>query len=236
MPEVQQKLSLVIPLYNEETNIIKVIKPILKEFENKGITHELVLVDNGSRDKTGELIKALAKEYSTLTIVTVDLNQGYGYGILKGMDKASGEYIGFMCGDGQILPSDILNIYQKLINESLDLCKATRVIRQDGLRRKFISFFYNLIFSLLFISVKSRDINATPKIMRREIYQKLHLKSKDWFIDAEVMLKCKELGCRVAEVPVTFYCRQEGVSNVRFSTVFEFLKNIFKYKIKGLNW
>lgn len=235
MSQSQATLSLAIPLYNEESNINKVIIPVLSELEKGKVNYELILVDNGSHDKTGQLIRELAERNNKLKIVRIEVNQGYGYGILKALEEASGKYVGFICGDGQVEPSDIVRVYHKLISDDLDLCKASRVIRQDGLQRKIISFFYNLFFSLLFVSIKSKDINATPKIMKREVYEKLNLKSRDWFIDAEVMIKCEKMGCKIQEVPITFYQRKEGVSNVRFSTILEFIKNILRYKLKNFD-
>jgi len=234
MTETQPTFSLVIPLYNEEKNVTKVIVPIISELKKERIDYELILVNNGSQDETGKLIKELNKKNSRIKLVKIEVNQGYGWGIISGLKKTRGKYIGFMCGDEQVHPGDVIKTYHKLVSDNLDLCKVSRVIRQDGFKRRLISIFYNFIFSLIF-PVKSRDINGTPKIMKREVYEKINLKSKDWFIDAEAMIKCEKKGYKIGEVPIIFYQRKEGVSNVKLSTIFEFLKNILRYRIKGLD-
>ncbi|MEW6075933.1 MAG: glycosyltransferase family 2 protein, partial [Candidatus Omnitrophota bacterium] len=134
----------------------------------------------------------------------------------------------FMCGDGQIKPADVVRVYRKLTEERLDLCKVRRVYREDGLQRKVISFFYNAIFGILF-KAHTDDINGTPKIFTRRIYEAFKPVSKDWFIDAEIILKCAQLRANVGSVPVTFYRRKCGSTNVGIATIMEFLKNITLY-------
>ena len=89
---------------------------------------------------TSELIQALAKRNNKMRIVEVKLNQGYDRGIINGLEAASGKYVGFMCGDGQINPGDILKVCYELVNDSLDLCKVRRVVRLDGSGRRFVTF------------------------------------------------------------------------------------------------
>jgi len=84
-----------------------------------------------------------------------------------------------------------------------------------------------LFFRFLF-PVKSRDINGTPKLMRRECYRQLDLVSKDWFIDAEIMIKSTEKSYRVGEVEVSFMPRASGDSNVHLTTSFEFVRNMLR--------
>jgi len=226
-------LSLVIPFYNEEKNVREVISGLSDTLERSSIDYELVLVNNGSTDKTPQILESLAKEKpDAIKIVHVSVNQGYGGGIINGLKRVSEEYVGFMDGDGQIKPSDVLKVYSKLMDANLDLCQVKRVAREDELVRKFISYCYNFIFRFLF-SWKVKDVNATPKIMRREICQKLDLVSKDWFLDAEVIIKCTKMRCKVGEVSAIFHKRETGKSEVNFYTILEFLKNMIRYRLGG---
>lgn len=225
-------VSLVIPLYNEAENIKKSVSTLLTVFQREGINYELVLVDNGSRDTTGELISEYARENPRIRKCVVKENQGYGWGIIKGLEMAKGDYLGFMCGDGQIIPEDVAKTINKLLNENLDLCKIRRVYREDGLKRKLVSSIYNMLFKIAF-HFNFSDINGTPKIFTREVYNKLKPVSKDWFIDAEIMLKCTEMRYKIGELPVIFYKRKVGKSNVGLSTITEFIKNTLKYLLKG---
>ena len=224
-------LSLVVPFYNEEKSIREVVRGLFDTFERSSIDYELILVNNGSTDKTPQILEDLAREKpDTIKVVHVSINQGYGWGIINGLKRVSGEYIGFMDGDGQIKSSDVLKVYSKLVDENLDLCLTKRVAREDGLARKFISYCYNFIFRFLF-SLNAKDINATPKIMRREIYEKLDLVSKGWFLDAEVVIKCTRMNCKIGEASVTFHKRKAGKSYVNFCAILEFLKNMIRYRL-----
>ena len=227
-----QELSLVIPCYNEEEGIEKVATQLVNELTNSEVNFELILVDNGSYDNTARILHDLADRYSQIKVVTVRKNEGYGWGIINGLKKCEGKYVGFLCGDGQISPRDVVTVFRELKSEDLDLCKVKRVKRYDGFYRLFLTKSYNFLFQF-FCPVSTSDVNGTPKIMRSHCYEKLGISSKDWFIDAEIMIKAKSLGFKIGEIPVEFKKREEGTSNVKFTTVFEFIKNLVKYRLRG---
>ncbi len=222
-------ISLVIPLYNEEDNVYPVIKPLITALDKSGISHELILVNNGSLDSTPELISGLAKERNEIKIVNVLKNQGYGFGILKGLELAEGKFIGYLCGDGQTNPQDVIAVVKKAETGNYDLVKAHRVSRGDGPKRKIVSLICNLLMQAFF-RIGTWDVNGTPKLFRKELLNKFGLKSYDWFIDTEIMLKAKILALKISEVPVKFFPRRKGKSNIHISAIFEFLKNIYRYK------
>lgn len=223
--------SLVLPLYNECEGISKLVADLVKEFRAEGIVCELVLVNNGSTDSTGDVLEDIQKSYGAIRVVNAPINQGYGWGIICGLREASGPVVGFMCGDGQITPADVTRVYRRLIRQDLELCKVIRVVRHDGIKRKLLSKSYNLLFRLLF-PVTSADINGTPKFFRRRCYQELDLKSKDWFIDAEIMIKATQRNYRIGEVAVEFRPRPTGESNVRLLTAVEFVWNMLRYRLR----
>lgn len=226
------ELSLVIPLYNEADGLRKMALDLLAAFRQLAVGCELVLVNNGSRDGTGEILTRLAQECNAIRVVHVPLNIGYGWGIICGLRAATGPILGFMCGDGQIMPEDVVLVYRRIVEHNLDLCKVVRVVRDDGLQRKAMSIVYNVLFRVLF-QIRSQDINGTPKLMRRGCYEALSLVSKDWFIDAEAMIKASKCGYRIGEVPVEFRPRENGQSHVKLTTIFEFFKNMVRYRIGG---
>jgi len=221
----------VIPFFNEEECAEKVVKKLYQVLKEAEIDFELVLVNNGSTDKTGEILNQLKESYSNIKIISVFPNQGYGWGIINGLAKAEGNFLGYLAGDGQIKPHDVVRVYQALNSQPIDFAKVIRVIRKDGLIRKIISRFYNLLFYLIF-GIYDPDVNGTPKIFKKEILKKMKLKSKDWFIDAEFILKVKKLKLKGVQVPVEFLSRKKGKSHVKLSSIIEFLKNMIKYRLK----
>lgn len=228
----RNELSIAVPLYNEERNIESLVKNLTDEFDRNGINYQLVLVNNGSKDNTPSLIDRLANENPRIKTVHIERNIGYGWGISRGLGVCDGDYVGYMWGDEQVTASDVLKIFNKIKKDGLDFCKARRVVREDGLQRKIITRVYNGIFPL-FYPVKTKDINGCPKILKKDIYQDLNIISRDWFIDAEIMIKCIRKGVQIGEVPVVFHTRSQGKSNVSFRTIVEFIKNLIKFKFKG---
>lgn len=224
-------LSIVIPFYNEEDNVAAVLNGIGAALSDASIDYEIVAVDNGSSDKTGLILEELKKTLKGLKVLRVAVNEGYGWGIRNGLEKSQGEYIGFMCGDNQIEPVVLAQVYNKLKGEGLDLCKVKRVKRFDGFSRKFISFFYNIICPLLF-SVNDHDLNGTPKIFKKAIFERLSLVSKGWFIDAEIMIKFSKLGLKIGYVPVVFKKREKGASKVNIKAVLGFIGEMLAYRFK----
>lgn len=220
-------LSLVIPLYNEEENARPVISELVPVLREAALPFELILVDNGSRDRTGPLLAELAGQFPEIRVVTVPVNQGYGWGVLQGLGAARGAVLGFMGGDGQTEPQDVVRVYRALERGDVALAKACRIRRQDGLQRRLITRIANLLFRLVF-GLRTRDVNGTPKLLRRELYERLNPRSKDWFLDAELMIGCARAGLPYREVPATFRPRARGASNVRAATLLEFLKNMFR--------
>jgi glycosyltransferase involved in cell wall biosynthesis len=223
-------LSLAIPFYNEEENIEHVVRGLVNSFEKESIGYELMLVNNGSVDKSPQILENLAREKpDNIKVVHVSVNRGYGRGIINGLKLASGEFIGYMCGDGQIKPQDVIKVFNSIKKENYDLVKVKRVVRKDGIIRKVLSTVYNFLFLVVF-NARTSDVNGSPKICKRELLEKISPSSKDWFIDAEIMIKAKYLKLNIKEVPVEFLRREKGGSHVGFTTIIEFTRNMFNYR------
>ena len=193
---------------------------------------ELVLVGNyieGSDDETPQVVKKLAERSDNIRTVIRPKQGMMGWDMRMGLDAARGTYIGVIDGDGQFPPESIIACLLKCELEDLDLAKTYRVIRDDGLYRRMISAVYNAIFSLLF-GFKVRDINSKPKIIRRYKYELLHLESDDWFADAEIIIRARELGLKIGETPVHFKSNDNRGSFVKPKAILEFSSNLLKYR------
>lgn len=226
------EFSLVIPFYNEEDNVEKVCNEIVCEFNNQGLKYELIAINNGSKDKTPQLLDKLSQQYSQIKVITVEVNQGYGFGIRQGFKVASGDYVGYSVGDGQISAANLAMVFKKTKEENLDFCQGKR-IRRDTLLRRINTKFFNFIFHLFF-PANVYDIGSNPKIIKREILEAISLVSNDWFVDGEIILKTYLSKGKMKEVPVTFLKRERGKSNINLFSAFEMLKNIIKWRLKTL--
>jgi glycosyltransferase involved in cell wall biosynthesis len=224
-------LSLVMPCYNEEESVGITIRRLMTTFAGGGHTLEIVPVDNGSSDRTGDILARLAREYPGVRPHRLDVNRGYGNGILQGIPLARGRWIGFIPADGQIDAEDVVRLYESAAESNGNVvAKARRRFRMDGVQRKIVSVVYNLMIRLLWPRLDSLDVNGTPKILPRRALLEMRLESTGWFLDPEIMLKAHAMGLRVLEFNVFARMRGNGVSHVRASTCWEFFRNLLIFR------
>lgn len=223
------ELSLVMPAYNEEEIVAATIRELLLAFERAGHVLEIVAVDNGSRDRTGAILAELAAADARVVPVRVEVNEGYGHGILQGLAQARAPWVGMINADGQVDPHDVVKLFEVTRRvKPPAVVKVRRRFRLDGFKRKLVSIAYNGFANLLFLGLGSIDVNGNPKLLPRELLQEMKLRSKDWFIDAEILIKAKRRRVKVLEVNVFGNMREGGVSAVRATTCFEFLRNLLR--------
>ena len=227
-------VSLVMPCYNEEACLGQTARELLDAFDRAGVPLELVLVDNGSRDRTGAIIDELIAQGRPVVKVSVDMNLGYGNGVLEGLKACTAPLAGYLCADGQVAAEGAVRTYQEAHSAGVPaMAKVRRRFRKDSWRRKLVSILYNFGMQLVFGWLGSIDLNASPKVFPREALPLLRLESKDWFLDPELMIKAKHLGLKILERDVEGLPRAGGKSNVRYSTCLQFMKNIARYRFGG---
>lgn len=233
-PRSRPAISLVMPCYNEEAIVAQTVRRVLMAFERAGIPMELVTVDNGSTDRTGTILRELSGEHSEVVVHRVEVNVGYGNGILSGIPLCTADWIGVLPADGQVDAEDAVRLFEDAVacGEPV-MAKARRRFRMDGPARKFVSIGYNMFFRSLWPGVDSLDINGLPKIMPRDVVQRMQLTSRQWFLDPEIMIKAHYLGVRVLEYNVFARMRGSGLSHVRASTCWEFFTALLKYRFSG---
>lgn len=199
---------------------------------------EIILVGNyieNSEDKTKDIIEKFVDTNPDFISICKPKKGMMGWDMKEGLTISTGKYICVIDGDGQFPIESIEKCYKEIIRGEYDLVKTYRSRRNDGFYRKLISKVYNFIFSVLFSGIKSKDVNSKPKMFTREAYEIMNLKSDDWFIDAEIMLKINENKMKFYEFPVEFYELSGRASFVKFKAIFEFVKNLISYKFKKTN-
>jgi glycosyltransferase involved in cell wall biosynthesis len=223
------RLSIVIPAYNEGYHLETVVRRLYDAVHIGEPSSEIIIVNNGSTDSTPRIATDLTASLHGVRVVDVYPNEGYGNGVLHGLKAASGDVLGWVHADDQASPQDLLNIFYRLNEAPYDLCKAVRIQRDESVWRLFQSVVYNSVFRLLF-GVPFRDINGTPKLMTRSLYEKLNLGSRDWFLDPETVLKAHDAKARIGEVEILWRARNGGSSHVRLSTALQFIKHMIQYR------
>lgn len=227
-------VSFVMPCYNEEEIVRDTIRDLFACFEQAGHRLQLVTVDNGSTDGTGEILTELAANSVDIIHHRVDVNEGYGHGVLCGLPLCTAPWVGIVVADGQVEARDVVKLFEVALRATpAKLVKVRRRFRMDGLKRKVVSVIYNYCTTIMFGGLGSIDINGSPKILPREFLSRMQLESKDWFLDAEILIKAKRLGLGVFEMNVFAQMRPGGTSNVNAGTCAEFLANLLRYRLGG---
>lgn len=227
------KLSIVVPCYNEAKNI-----PLILEAYAAVITRtdiEVILVNNGSTDDT-ELVltKLLPLHTRFLKIVTIPVNNGYGFGILTGLRAAAGEFIGWTHGDMQTPPGDVLRALA-LIESSNDskklYVKGTRLGRP--LFDKFFTFSMS-IFETIYLKTWLHDINAQPNIFHRDFFATWANPPDDFSFDLYGLYMAKQHHLHVIRFDVPFLKRIHGHSswNTGLRAKWKFIKRTIDFSLK----
>lgn len=227
----QPHISIVMPAYNEEEIVAYTVRRLVHAFENAGYRLQLIVVDNGSRDRTGEIIRQLAVEMPAVIPYRVDVNQGYGFGVTSGFPLCTARWIGWIPADGQVDAEDVVRLYEAIANTNgKALAKVRRRFRMDGMIRKIVSVSYNAFAWVLWPTLGSLDLNGVPKILPREVLQEMRVTSKQWFLDPETIIKAHYMGIRVLELNVFARIRGGGLSHVRASTCWDFFRNLLIFR------
>ena len=227
-------LSFIMPCYNEEEVIGYTIPRFVAAFRKAGHALELIAVDNGSGDRTGAILRDLTADYPEIVPCRVEVNQGYGNGVLAGIPLARGAWVGIIPCDGQVDAEDVVLLYEAArATNGRVVAKVRRRFRMDGLKRKLISTGYQLFVRMLWPRLGTIDVNGSPKILPRDVLTQMGLESKGWLLDPELMVKAQYADLRVLELNVFARMRGAGVSHVRASTCWEFLSVLLGARLSG---
>ena len=229
-----KKFSLVIPFYNEAPSIPTVTSRVVECAKRRGLTpkvFELVVVENGSRDNSGEVLRELLqgehKDY--LRVVTIEINLGYGHGIYTGLKSCESTITGWTHGDEQTDPEDAFKAFDIIqANQKPTLVKGVRSGR--SLPERVITRGHSLIASLILFK-RFREINAQPKIFPAALLETFDCPPKDFALDIYSVIKAKEARYKVAEIPVEFPERPHGLSSWAgtFRSKMKHILNMIRY-------
>jgi len=206
-------LSLILPAFNEVESLPRVIESCTRLSDRLETgTLEVVVVDDGSTDGTGEYLKGAAIEHSWLRLLTHGTNRGYGAALRSGFLAARGGVVAYTDADNQFDIGEFAD-HLHLIDKA-DLVAGFRVYRFDPLPRLVVSWVYNRLVRVLF-RVPIRDVDCSFKMMRREKLDRLVLLCDDFFIDTELVARASKWNWSICEVGVRHYPRTAGRTTVK---------------------
>lgn len=231
MQKINKKLpslTIAIPAYNEEENLEWVLKNTLSHAPKHLSDFEIVVIDDGSFDKTGQIADSFAKKYKAIRVIH-KRNGGYGDAMLKGIKEAKKEFVAYMPADGQFLIRDMVNCFPHM--EKADLILGYRGIRKDyTLYRKIISY-GNMFVLWLFFGLSYKDVNWL-NIWRTKEVKKIKVKSRGVFLLAEIIINFKRKKLKIFEAPSFYRVRRGGkVKNAKPSVALKALKDALSFWI-----
>jgi glycosyltransferase involved in cell wall biosynthesis len=203
-------LSIFFPAYNDSGTIASLVITALRTARKLTPDHEVIVVNDGSADGTGEILEELASIYPQVRIVTHEKNRGYGGALRTGFASATRDVIFYTDGDAQYDPAEMEALWRRF-DQDVDLVNGYKISRSDPLHRIVIGRIYHHLVKTLF-RLKVRDVDCDFRMMRRSIFDKVHLEKNSGVICLEMMKKITDGGFRIAEVPVHHYHRAYGKS------------------------
>lgn len=201
-------LSVFFPCYNEEGNVERVTRHAVGVLDALLSDWEIILVDDGSKDRTGEIADRLAAELPRVRVVHHETNGGYGMALRSGFAAATKEYVFYTDGDGQFDLAELPRVLRHA--GEADIVSGYRTHRAEGFRRDLNARCWGALVKAL-LRFRCRDVDAAFKLYRREIFDRIRLQSTGALIDAEILARAARLGCSIRNVPVSHYPRQVGM-------------------------
>lgn len=226
----RSSITIAIPAFNEEECIEWVVKDTFKSLPKYFKDFEIVVVDDGSRDKTGTILDKLAKTNKKLRVIH-QKNGGYSKAMWTGIKASKKEFVAYMPADGQFLIEDMRHCFEMMKNN--DLVLGYRGGRSDYTpKRIFFSYGFLLILLILF-DIKYMDVGWVH-IWRTKKVQKLKLMAMGGiFILTEILVRFKKLGYKIIEAPSYYRPRRAGeVKNAKLKVVFATFMNAIKLWIE----
>lgn len=208
MSERLSELSLVLPVHNEVENIRWLLPHLATTLPALADRSEIIVVDDGSTDGSGELATALAAELGLeLRIVRHAHKSGYGATVGDGLRAARLAFVAFTDADGQFEVADFAQLLP-LLGEA-DLVGGWREERQDAAMRSVVSWVFNTLVLILY-RLPYRDIDCAMKVMRREVLDSVELHARSALINTELYYKARHAGWRIAQHSVPHHPRRAG--------------------------
>jgi glycosyltransferase involved in cell wall biosynthesis len=218
-------ISAVLPAFNEEENIETSARRMADALKSLSLEDwEVIIVNDGSADRTGEIADRLSSEDpDRIRVFHHSPNRGYAEALKTGFTGARHELIFYTDSDNQFDVREINHLLPLI--EDADIVCGFRIYRFDPLTRLVLSWGFNLLVRIMF-RINVRDIDCAFKLFRREVFDRVKIESKKFFVDAEILAKARFYGFRLVEVGVRHYPRTAGRSTVRASHVLSTLNEL----------
>lgn len=231
--KMDESLSVIIPAYNEEGNLANTVSETIKYAKKICKKFEVVVVNDGSKDRTAEVAEKLAKKYKEVKVFHHTKNKGLATAWKTAISHAKNDIILYIEGDGQQPFKGQIGLLKKIKN--YDLVLGSRSYRFDyTFFRKLLSYGYLLLIWLLF-GLKYKDVGWS-QAYRKKIFNKIDMKSVTPFFDTEVVIKAQRLKFKIAEAKVIYKSREKGSTSLgNLKTAYNMFREMLQMRLGLLN-
>jgi len=224
-------LSLVLPVHNEADNLAWLLPHIAEVLPGIAVRYDVVIVDDGSSDGSGEVATSLAARLGMrVRVLRHETKSGYGITVGDGLRAATGEFVAFTDADGQFEVADLALLVPLL--DHADLAAGWRRQRRDAWARSVVSWVFNSLVAVLY-RLPYRDVDCALKLMRREVLDSLTLEARSALLNAELFYKARYAGWRIAQIPVAHHPRVAGRrSGARPRAILRAIKELVLFRVR----
>lgn len=225
-----EKLSVFLPAYNEEANLKKTVQNVIENLRKNVSDYEIVIVDDGSKDKTGKIADELAKKNEKIKVIHHSPNRGYGAAFKSGLYGCKNSWISFIDSDGQFDFKEIGQFIKAQEKTNADMVIGYYLGRKVSFTRKLNSKLWQILVFVLF-GLNVRDIDCGFKLISKNVVDTISkLESeRGAFISSEFLIKAKKAGFRIVEIGVQHYPRKFGeATGAKLNVIIQSFIDLFK--------
>ncbi|PYK10536.1 MAG: hypothetical protein DME65_09705 [Verrucomicrobia bacterium] len=204
---VPTSLSVIFPALNEEANIRTVVEEACRIIPQFAPVFEIIVVNDGSKDRTGEICDELAMEFSEVHVVHHARNRGYGAALKAGFEHARYDVIFFTDSDGQFDLREVAMLLEEI--DAYDIVAGYRARRHDPPHRLLFAWGWKILVRCV-LAIKIRDIDCAFKAFHRHVFDSIQIHSTGAMVNAEILAQASAFGMTIKEVPVSHFPRRHG--------------------------
>lgn len=227
-------ISVIIPAYNEEKNIEATVKDTIAAIGENFSAYEIIIFDDCSKDRTGEIADNIARENGNIRVVHNEINKGLAYNYKKGVELANNDYVGMVPGDNENDPKTISDIFASVGKADI-IIPYTANQHDRPLMRRIVSYSFTGIMNFLFFGKWKIKYFNGPVVHKKELIKSVSIKADNFAFQAEALIKLIKRGCTYYQIPTYIRPRTYGKSSAMkiknlwgvFKTILSLYKEIY---------
>jgi len=225
-------ISAFFPAYGDEKTIGKMVLDMLEVLKEISNDYEVIVVDDGGPDRSGEIADELSKRYKEVRVIHHEKNKGYGGALKSGFYNSRKELVFYTDGDAQYDVREIKRLLPYI--EEYDVINGYKIKRNDPFYRIVFGRLYHYFVKFLF-GLKIKDVDCDFRLMKRKIFDKVKLEEDGGIICVELVKKLQNNKFKIKEVPVHHYAREGSSQFFRLNRILRVIKDVFRLRWKMWN-